>query len=508
MDVSVVIATYNTGPKLEPLLESLASQSLPDDRYEVVVVDDGSTDDTWERLQAATARMPNLSIEQIPNSGWPGRPRNLGTDKAQGRYVFYSDHDDEFFPEALERMVAFADEAEADLLIGTEIRAGALGVGQEMFLADRPRADLFEDHVLSLMTPHRMFRTAFLREHGIRFREGKRRLEDHVLLAEVYTRTDRIAVLGSYPCYRWIIYPDQSNNSAELGDPRLFFDSLADVFDVLDAADIDDDRHDDLLRFWYTSRMLKRLSWRWFSRWEDDYRDEVIGVVRELAERRIPERLDSELEPVFRRRSALLRAGDIDGLVAQGLADHQVHLRVDDCLVSWTGAGLRIQVTGTLVDREESPLLLASEDGRLTWTGDDGDLTPYLDRGWVDLFLRQRPGGVEWYAATPARLTPLTDEDGTRLVVKASYVVDPARFVFGEPLEEGTWGVFLHTRVLGYDDRRPLKGAAAGAADVDGLLVVSAVDVQQRSILRVVRAAPSPRPGLLRRVVRRARMGA
>src|SRR5262245_46115451 len=115
-------------------------------------------------------------------------------------------------------MVAFADRAQADLLIAKEVRSGALGVGQELFLADRERADLFEHDVLALMTPHRLFRTSFLREQQIRFPEGKRRLEDHVLLAEVYTRTDRIAVLSSYPCYRWIIYPDGSNNSTELGD--------------------------------------------------------------------------------------------------------------------------------------------------------------------------------------------------------------------------------------------------------------------------------------------------
>ncbi|HSV40792.1 MAG TPA: glycosyltransferase family 2 protein [Nocardioidaceae bacterium] len=495
VDVSVVIATYNTGPKLEPLLASLASQSLPADRYEVLVVDDGSTDDTWERLQAATERMGNLRIERIPNSGWPGRPRNVGTDLAQGRYVFYSDHDDEFFPEALARMVAYADETDADLLIGKEIRAGALGVGQEMFLADRPRADLFEDHVLSLMTPHRLFRTSFLREQGIRFPEGKRRLEDHVLLAEVYTRTDRIAVLGSYPCYRWIIYPDQSNNSAELGDPRLFFDSLADVFDVLDAAEISDQRRDDLYRFWYASRMLKRLSWRWFSRWDEAYRDDVIEVIRDLAARRVPDRVDADLEPVYRRRAALLRAGNVEGLVDQALADHQVHLRVDSCSVGWTGAGLRIDVSGTLADRN---------DEAVPFAGEDAD----LKGAQVDLFLRQRPSGVEWYAAGSATFVPTRQGETTVLTATTSYVVDPATFVFGEPLDPGVWAVFLHARALGYDNRRALHDAAAGAADVDGLTVVSAVDREQRSVLRVSRSVPSPRPGLLRRVVRRARMGA
>jgi len=496
VDVSVVIATYNTGSKLEPLLASLAAQSLPDDRYEVIAVDDGSTDDTWERLQSAAGRMGNLRIERIPNSGWPGRPRNIGTDLSEGRYVFYSDHDDEFFPEALERMVAYADETEADLLIGKEIRAGALGVGQEMFLEDRPRADLFADHVLSLMTPHRLFRKAFLQEHGIRFLEGKRRLEDHVLLAEVYTRTDRIAVLGSYPCYRWIIYPDQSNNSSELGDPRLFFDSLEDVFDVLDAADITPERRDALYRFWYTSRMLKRLSWRWFSRWEESYRNEVLDVIADLASRRVPERLDAGLEPVFRRRSALLRADDREGLMTAALEDHQVHLRVDSSAVTWTGAGLRVTVSGTLADRNEVAI---------PFDGDEAELAG----AQVDLFLRQRPSGVEWYAGGPAPLVPVQDGDTTVLRATASYVVDPATFAFGNPIEPGVWVVFLHVRALGHEARRNLFDAAAGSADVDGLTVQSAVDKEHRAVLRVTRVSGGSGSGrigrLLRRVPRRAR---
>lgn len=492
VDVSVVIATYNTGPKLGPLLASLAAQSLPDDRYEVIAVDDGSTDDTWDRLQAAAERMSNLRIDRIPNSGWPGRPRNIGTDLAEGRYVFFSDHDDEFFPEALERMVAYADETEADLLIGKEIRAGALGIGQEMFVEDRPRADLFEDHVLSLMTPHRLFRKAFLQEHGIRFREGRMRLEDHVLLAEVYTKTDRIAVLGSYPCYRWIIYPDQSNNSSDLGDPRLFYDSLELVFDVLDAADITEERRDALYRFWYTSRMLKRLSWRWFSRWEDDYRNEVIDVIADLAARRVPERLDAGLEPVFRRRSALLRSDDREGLQAAALEDHQVHLRVDSSTATWTGAGLRIDVSGTLADRNEQPL---------PFDGDEADLAG----AQVDLFLRQRPSGVEWYAGTPVALVPTREGDTTVLRATASYLVDPSTFAFGNPLEPGVWVLFLYVRALGHEARRNLLDVVAGSADVDGLAVESGVDKEGRAVLRVARIEESVQPGRIRRLLRRSR---
>ena len=62
----------------------MLDQSLPDDGYEAIFVDDGSTDGTGERLDALAAEHDQLRVEHIPNSGWPGRPRNVGTDLAAG----------------------------------------------------------------------------------------------------------------------------------------------------------------------------------------------------------------------------------------------------------------------------------------------------------------------------------------------------------------------------------------------------------------------------------------
>src|SRR5690606_9552322 len=114
-------------------------------------------------------------------------------------------------------------DADADVVVGKETRTGGATFGADAFRADLPRADLFADGVVTLMTIHRLFRLAFLQAAGVRFPEGPRRLEDHVFLAQVYTRTDRVAVLASYPCYHWIVPSDRSNSSATFGDPVVYF---------------------------------------------------------------------------------------------------------------------------------------------------------------------------------------------------------------------------------------------------------------------------------------------
>jgi glycosyltransferase involved in cell wall biosynthesis len=488
IDVTVVIPTYNTGPKLEPLLASLAAQSLSADRYEVVAVDDGSADDTWVRLQDLATKVPNLRIERIPNSGWPGRPRNVGTDLARGRYVFYCDHDDVLFPEALERMAAMADRTEADVLIGKEVRTGAPTIGPELFLHDHDRADLLDDNVLALITPHKLFRTAFLREHGIRYPEGKRRLEDHVFLAQVYTKTDRIAVLASYPCYRWIIYPDGSNNSSSLGDLRVYFESLADVLTTLESADLPQERRDTLIQFWYSTRMLRRLSAFWFKDWEADYRDEAISIIGELAEKRVPTRLDEGLEPVVARRAELLRRGDHAGIVELASTDHKIRLRLDSSSFTWSSAGLRIDFSGTVVDRDDEPMLLHAHGDGLYFSDDPArkhDLRPFLARAGVDLYVRQQGVGTEWYADTPAPLMPRATEDGTVLEATASFLVDPTTFPFGRPLDDGHWFVHLHTRAFGYQSRARISGGAEGAAVLDGVPALAAPNKQGQLMLSV-----------------------
>ena len=72
--VSVVVATYAPGEKLDALVRSVERQTLPADEFEVVLVDDGSPDDTWDRLQTLRDGHGNVRVERIEASGWPSRP--------------------------------------------------------------------------------------------------------------------------------------------------------------------------------------------------------------------------------------------------------------------------------------------------------------------------------------------------------------------------------------------------------------------------------------------------
>ena len=90
--VSVVIPTYNRAPLLKESLASLARQSLPVDEFEVLVVDDGSPDDTADVCATAAATLPLRHI-RLEHAGIAAA-KNIGLFSAAGEVVFFFDDDD------------------------------------------------------------------------------------------------------------------------------------------------------------------------------------------------------------------------------------------------------------------------------------------------------------------------------------------------------------------------------------------------------------------------------
>lgn len=97
MDVSVIIPTFNRRELVQRALRSVFDQTLPP--REIIVVDDGSTDDTE---QAVRRRFPCTRLLKQEHWG-VSRARNLGIEQAQGEWLAFLDSDDEWAPSKLER---------------------------------------------------------------------------------------------------------------------------------------------------------------------------------------------------------------------------------------------------------------------------------------------------------------------------------------------------------------------------------------------------------------------
>lgn len=517
--VSVVIATYNTGETLERTVDSVRRQSIGTDRLELVLVDDGSTDGTGERVLAMAEEEPWITAEVIENSGWPSRPRNVGMARATGDYVMVMDHDDLLFPRSLERMWQEGTRTRADMVLGKEVRSSGRTQGLETFRHNSDDARLVEDDVLLLHTPHRMWRREFLDRTGVRFSETLRRLEDHKIIAESMEHEPRICVVADEPCYQWVIHDD--NSSTRLPDPVDYYRAFREVLDSVDRWPHPEDVVDHARAMWLRTTVLDRFGAGGALVWPETYRRAMFAEARAVTVERLPERLDARLPPLYRVRAELLRRGDlpalldyvaVDGtvttspeLTSHRLIDGQLELVVETALSGREGP-VRFRREGDRVIQDATgPLDPDVADHAL-------DVTDDLAHASVEVLLTHRSTHAEWFLPTEATCDLVADGGSLVLRIRATALLDPDTALLGRPLHQGVWDLRLRSALLGYDSRATIRvgqDSVPSAWDRRALSLRPYRTVSGRLAIKAVRrSAPrpaAPAPTISARVGRRLR---
>lgn len=127
--ISVVVAAYNIGEYLPRCLESLLAQSYQN--LEIIVVDDGSGDDTGAVCDRYAGQYPKIkAIHQQRNEG-PSGARNRGLAIAKGDYIGFVDGDDWIEPDMYRAMLTACQERETDIAICAYRQIGADGVKEQ-----------------------------------------------------------------------------------------------------------------------------------------------------------------------------------------------------------------------------------------------------------------------------------------------------------------------------------------------------------------------------------------
>lgn len=108
MLVSVVMPTYNCGKYILKSVDSVLAQTMND--WEIQIVDDCSTDNTAEILAPYLEKYPQIHYFRLPQNGGPAVARTEAIRRASGKYVAFLDSDDIWFPQKLEKQIAFMKE--------------------------------------------------------------------------------------------------------------------------------------------------------------------------------------------------------------------------------------------------------------------------------------------------------------------------------------------------------------------------------------------------------------
>jgi glycosyltransferase involved in cell wall biosynthesis len=191
--VSVVIPAYNRATVLRRAIDSVLRQSFGD--FEIIVVDDGSTDGT--AAEASRCTDPRLSVLRLDANRGAAAARNSGIRAAAGALIAFLDSDDEWLPQKLERQVAALQRAPAKVLLSTtgywmlRERSREIRARTPKNVADWGAA-LRSGCVLSPGSTAMMRREAFA-IHGF-FDEQLRRLEDWDWLLRYVAQHDILVV--------------------------------------------------------------------------------------------------------------------------------------------------------------------------------------------------------------------------------------------------------------------------------------------------------------------------
>ena len=239
--LSIVLTVYNMRDCLAPCLDDLLGQTYSD--FELICVDDGSTDGSDEVLASYSDRFPTFRLVTQENSG-PAAARNAGMDLAKGEYLMLLDSDDRFEPTLLETMVTQIRHAQADIVVcradefdhttGNRRPAGR-GIRNELLppaalSATDPKPFDVADASRCLFSAlmgwpwDKIYRTALIEEHGLLF-PNLPNAEDFPFVFRALCEAKRIAVIDQILIHHRIKRAGSTSNS-RLASPMSFYEGI------------------------------------------------------------------------------------------------------------------------------------------------------------------------------------------------------------------------------------------------------------------------------------------
>lgn len=221
--LSIIIPLFNSKTYFQTCLESIYSQGLPEDLFEVIVVDDGSDDGAEIIADEIAAAHSNMRVVHQANTGSPAIPRNKGLELASGTYIFFCDSDDMFLPGSFERIIQHAEEDKLDIGLFKLKSNGRDTYFGNLFECDKKHCTVFDSRITNYLGSYKLFRAAFLQAHSLSFPDTY--YEDLPFVLEAYLLSQNTCIYTDEPYY-FIRLRDDQTSMTQLGITRRGANSL------------------------------------------------------------------------------------------------------------------------------------------------------------------------------------------------------------------------------------------------------------------------------------------
>ncbi len=254
--ISIIVGAYNVSKFLrEKQLGCILGQTYED--WELILVDDGSTDDTGALCEDFAKRDHRVRVLHQSNMGLGGA-RNAGIEAARGDYLWFYDVDDEVCPNLLAHCVEKMEATQAEVMVFgltvitmSQNKEEAVHFKEKVILSQQELRACYLDDLLLVRygngyACNKVYRRSFINENALRF--GDQRIQqDEVFNLKVYPKVER-AYLSPEVLYTYYIYDQGNTRSRFIPDRFDIYVSIRDQFETLrEQWSLADPRYDDYL---------------------------------------------------------------------------------------------------------------------------------------------------------------------------------------------------------------------------------------------------------------------
>lgn len=199
MLVSVIMPVYNTEEFLAENITSILDQDYQN--IELILVDDGSTDLSTQIMADFAEQDKRVVNAYQKNSGAP-TARNHGLSLAKGDYIYFVDSDDEMATQAISKMVAAAEETDADIIMGQFdivdeqsrfLKDAIINLAPGTYRVEDSKKQLFS---LPPMPGNKLIKASLLRTHQLKFEQSLRQAQDLNFYLKKLFHAEKVTVIS------------------------------------------------------------------------------------------------------------------------------------------------------------------------------------------------------------------------------------------------------------------------------------------------------------------------
>ncbi len=240
LQLSIIIPVCNVEKYIQPCLESIYRQGLDDSCFEIIIINDGSTDQTMEKVVELQRRHHHITIIEQGNLG-PSVSRNAGMEKAKGDYILFIDSDDMLMDHALPVLLRLAATTSADMIVPDFQRMkdeDIAGPYDSQMKDDTVIEKSGVDYYVEAYRPdvgsfiwRILYKRAFLEANRLRFIPGVY-YEDISFLQQCYLKAERVVGVHLV-CYIYRIRPRSCTYSFTMKNAMDYNTAIASSWSLL-----------------------------------------------------------------------------------------------------------------------------------------------------------------------------------------------------------------------------------------------------------------------------------